>query len=142
MRASLLMLLLLIAGSAALLTAVRAEAEPIRVALRIDPYVGGSEPTLDHLVMRIECVAWQRARIDRAMLEGVSRVGWGHRRQALWTQALGLERYEQRHIRPYIDAQTQAVLIETYWPDGLLAARNAPDPRDARCARFRFIGRV
>jgi len=87
------------------------------------------------LVARVECVAFQRARIEARLDDGLLARGWTAEADRLWRLAEALARFEAAHIRPLIDPDTQDALLEATAPDGL-----APAPRDetraGRCLAF------
>ena len=91
------------------------------------------------LVARIDCVAFQRGQIDARLADGLLARGWNGEADRLWRLAEALARFEAAHIRPMIDAETQAAVLAAYAP----AADE--ETRARRCQAFgdRFsLGRV
>lgn len=86
---------------------------------------------LDLLVARVTCVALQRAAIAARLEAGLLARGWSHEADRLWRLTEALEAFETAHIRPEVDAGTQAALLDAYTPD---LAPN--DPRGAGCGSF------
>jgi hypothetical protein len=83
------------------------------------------------LAARIDCVAFQRARIDARIAAGLLARGWSAEADRLWRLSTALGRFEAVHIRPLIDADTQSAVLAAY-------AAEAPDDatRARRCLAF------
>jgi hypothetical protein len=83
------------------------------------------------LAARVDCVAFQRARIDARLDDGLLARGWNAEADRLWRLSEALSRFESAHIRPHIDAETQAAVLAAYGA----TSPDAPD-RASRCAAF------
>ena len=81
----------------------------------VGPQKDGRDP--DVLVARIECVAFERGVIDTAWAAEPAR--WTAVKGILYARIEALEAFEAAFIRPHIDADAQAALIDTYWPQGV-----------------------
>ena len=79
------------------------------------------EPAPDVLVERIECTNWRRDYIEQQfrVLSQRGDTGWTITHQIFKEAGDDLDAFESAHIRPWIDADTQAVLAQTYWPSGV-----------------------
>jgi hypothetical protein len=102
----------------------------------------GSADDIALLAARVECVAFQRARIEARLADGVVSQGWNHAAQGLWRLHEALSRFEAAHIRPHVDRDTQQALIDTYAPDGFDLAAETEEGADRarRCQSFGDAG--
>jgi hypothetical protein len=83
------------------------------------------------LAARVGCVAFQRARIDARLDDGLLARGWNAEADRLWRLAEALALFEAAHIRPHVDAETQAAVLSAY------ASATPDEPARAdRCAAF------
>jgi hypothetical protein len=99
-----------------------------------------AEDALGLLAARIDCVAFQRELIEARLDAGLLARGWNAEADRLWRLSDALARFEAAHIRPAIDAETQAAVLAAYAP-----ASEDEDARARRCLAFgdRFaLGRV
>lgn len=87
------------------------------------------------LAARIACVAFQRARLEARLEEGLLARGWSAEADRLWRLSEALARFEAAHIRPLVDEETQSVLLDAYFPEGIAAAPDGPARAD-RCRAF------
>lgn len=83
------------------------------------------------LAARVDCVAFQRTLIDARLGDGLLAGGWNAEADRLWRLSEALARFEAVHIRPMIDAETQAAVLAAY----AFAARN-DEARARRCLAF------
>ena len=90
---------------------------------------------LELLTARVDCVAFQRARIEARLDTGLLARGWTAEADRLWRLAEALARFEAAHIRPLIDRDTQDALLEATAPDGL-APGPSEETRATRCRAF------
>lgn len=68
------------------------------------------------------CAAWARDMIGQHwhLLDRLEGPGtWSDARQRLWLQAVWVDEFEARHLRPLIDADSQAELVRAWWPGGV-----------------------
>lgn len=80
-----------------------------------DPAQPSGAPDL--LLARIECVAFHRADIAQRWAKLPRR--WSMLKDLLARKAEALDAFEAAFIRPFVDPETQDVLIATYWPEGV-----------------------
>ena len=92
-------------------------------------------PSLDVILGRIECLGWARAQINVEFLELEGTGQWTTHHQMLWNIQEASYVFEQANIRPWVDAETQSVILEQYWPGGLLA--DGAQDRAQTCAIYR-----
>ena len=85
-------------------------------------------------VARVDCVAYQRALIDARLDAGLLARGWSGEADRLWHLSEALAAFEDAHIRPMIDPDSEAALLAAYVPAP--AAIGKEDPRASRCASF------
>jgi hypothetical protein len=79
-------------------------------------------------------VAYQRAMIDARLEAGLLARGWSGEADRLWRLSEALTAFEAAHIRPMVDAETEAALLAAYTAEP--PADGADDPRAARCGSF------
>lgn len=70
----------------------------------------------------ILCTAWARDMIGQHWhlidrLEGPGT--WSDARQELWLRSVWVDEFEARYLRPLIDAESQASLVQVWWPGGV-----------------------
>jgi hypothetical protein len=68
------------------------------------------------LAARIACVAFQRDHIAERLEDGLLIRGWNADVERLWRLSEALVAFEAAHIRPHLDAETQAVVMDVYAP--------------------------
>jgi hypothetical protein len=83
------------------------------------------------LVARIDCVDFQRGLIAARLDAGLLARGWNAEADRLWRLSEALDRFETAHIRPMIDAETQAEVIAALAPEG-----SDQEARARRCEAF------
>jgi hypothetical protein len=80
-------------------------------------YLATAAPVQDDLALlaaRIACVGFQRDRIARLLDAGLLAHGWNGDVERLWRLSQALDRFEAAHIRPHVDAETQAEVRDAY----------------------------
>jgi hypothetical protein len=80
-------------------------------------YLAAAVPVEDDLALlaaRIACVAFQRERIAELLDAGLLAHGWNGDVDRLWRLSDALDRFEAAHIRPHVDADTQAEVRDAY----------------------------
>jgi hypothetical protein len=82
------------------------------------------------LAARIACVAHQRDRIAAMLEHGLLIRGWNGEAERLWRLSEALAAFEATHIRPHVDAETQAAVLEAY------ASARDETPDTHRCTGF------
>ena len=92
-------------------------------------------PSLDVILGRIECLGWARAQINAEFLALEGSGQWTPHHQMLWNIQEASYVFEKANIRPWVDAETQGVIVEQYWPGGLLA--DGVQDRAQTCAIYR-----
>lgn len=85
-------------------------------------------PNPETLVARVECVAWARASINHLWRD--LGINWHYQHEVLWRAGESVDAWEERHVAPWIDSETQMVMISTYFPDGVAIHDNA---RNRQC---------
>lgn len=98
----------------------------------------------DIILGRIECITWRRGMLEAklARLNRDAAGTWSYSHEGAYRRINALPTFEQNHIRPWIDADTQDVIIATYWPEGLVddPLSEEDDARIAavaeRCSRY------
>lgn len=93
------------------------------------------DPAPDILLGRIECLEWARAQIKAEFMTLEGGGQWTPHHQMLWNIQEASAVFEQANIRPWVDAETQGVILAQYWPDGVLG--EGVDARARTCAIYR-----
>lgn len=103
------------------------------VALAAEPVAPA--PSSDDLVGRIECTSWRRDNLEARMADARRSTpgSWTISMQLYYESMVHLDVFEENHIRPWIDPQSQSLLVKTYWPDGI----NAEGNLGTKCAAYR-----
>jgi hypothetical protein len=132
MRRTFAILLLAVAPArAADLPSTPSAGAPLEERLYLAAASGAPGDALGLLAARIDCVAFQRARIEARLDAGLLAQGWNAEADRLWRLSEALARFEAVHIRPLIDAETQAAVLAAYAP-----AAGDGERRARRCRAF------
>ena len=83
------------------------------------------------LAARVDCVDFQRGQIAARLDAGLLARGWNAEVDRLWRLSEALDRFETAHIRPMIDAETQAEVVAAFAP-----AETDGEERARRCQAF------